>query len=85
MHDGSLPRPQAVAPRAASVRRCSRPIQPRPSSTGHTPVASTTAETRLVERYQSRNTKAPELTFRALLISDGARDVSFRRVLAGYP
>jgi hypothetical protein len=38
-----------------------------------------------VERYESRNTKASELAFRALLDSDGARDVSFRRVPAGYP
>jgi hypothetical protein len=36
-------------------------------------------------RYQFQNTKSPELAFRTLLDSDGARDVSFRRVLAGYP
>jgi hypothetical protein len=36
-------------------------------------------------RYESRTTKSPELAFRALLDGDGARDVSFERVLAGYP
>jgi hypothetical protein len=37
------------------------------------------------KRYESRNTKSPQLAFRALLDGDGARDVSFERVLAGYP
>jgi hypothetical protein len=40
---------------------------------------------RFVPSYQSRVTKSPELAFRALLESDGARDVRFERVLAGRP
>jgi hypothetical protein len=65
------------------VRRWTRPIQPRFSSTGQTPVASTTAEIRLVERDEFSIYKAPELRFRALLDSDGARDVRFERMLTG--
>jgi len=39
----------------------------------------------MVSWYESLTTKSPELAFRALLDGDGARDVSFDRVLAGYP
>ncbi len=35
--------------------------------------------------YPSRVTKSPELAFHVLLESDGARDVRFKRVLAGRP
>jgi len=48
-------------------------------------VASTRPLILLVARYESQTTKSPELAFRALLDGDGARDVSFERVLAGYP
>ena len=44
-----------------------------------------TAEFFSERRYQSRNTKPPELAFRALLDGDGARDVRFKRMLASYP
>ena len=57
-------------PSATSVRRGTRPIQPRSSFTGQMPVASTTAEIRLVDRYESRVTKhstAPLLGFHAHL------------------
>jgi hypothetical protein len=59
------------------VRRWTRPIQPSSSSTGHTLVASTTAETFLVARYESQTTKPSQLVFRALL--GGDRKVRFER------
>lgn len=61
------------------MRRCTRPIQPKLSSTAQTPVASTTAEMRLVDRYESRNTKARELRFRALLTEDGSERLELAR------
>ena len=43
------------------------------------------SDSELVPRYQSRNTKSPELAFHALLDSEGARDVCFERLVTGYP
>jgi hypothetical protein len=63
------------------VRRCIRPIQPRPSPIGLTLVASTRPLILLVARYESRTTKLPEVYFSALLDNDGARDVRFGRAL----
>jgi hypothetical protein len=37
--------------------------------------------TRLETRYESQNTKLPELIFSAVVGDDGARDVRFERVL----
>ncbi len=52
------------------------------SSTGHTPLAQSALVMPNVSRYQSQNTKPPELRFRALL-SDGTPEVRFERVAAG--
>ena len=54
-------------PRARSVARCIWPIVPRSSSTGHTPTAYTTPETRLVKRYKFQNTKTNGLRVSAVL------------------
>ncbi len=35
--------------------------------------------TQVIRRYESQNTKSPELIFRALLGDHGARDVRFER------
>jgi len=67
-------------PRAASVRRWTWPIQPRSSPTGYTPVASTTAPILFVERYQSRNSKVPEVGFRAVLAENATPQMRFERV-----
>jgi hypothetical protein len=63
------------------VRRCIRPIQPRPSPTGLTLVASTRALMRFVARYEFQTTKPPELIFSALVDNNGTRNVRFERVL----
>ena len=42
---------------------------------------STTAEMRLVERYESQNTKPREFLFRALLGNGGDPDVRFERLV----
>jgi site-specific DNA recombinase len=70
-------------PSAASVRRWTRPIQPRSSPTGYTPVASTTALILFVERYESQTTKPLEVAFSAVLAENGARKVRLERVTIG--
>jgi hypothetical protein len=64
------------------VRRWTCPIQPGSSSSGQTPLASTTAEMRLVARYQSHNTRPPELVFRALLGNGDSRELHLVRALS---
>ena len=63
------------------MRRCIRPIQPRPSPTGLTLVASTRPLILLVARYQFQTTKPPELIFSALVGDDGTHNVRFERAL----
>jgi hypothetical protein len=37
--------------------------------------------TQVIRRYESQNTKSPELIFSALLADDGAQNVRFERAL----
>jgi hypothetical protein len=47
-------------------------------------VASTRPLILLVAKYESRTTKSSEVAFRALLDSEGAKEVRFERAITSY-